>query len=272
MITPNSSNPRLNDLQQFIKKAREAWDEAQDQFRDKFPGVAPQAPPWPYVVGDEIAATVTQELSPSDKIRKQLIYRLKRIRYPYGTTARVKKSFYIHLKGPGLLTFLLSEPFLDKVRSAWFFRRYYELEKELFRQRKSQYGYPREFHRAIMRELSKHWERIVKIAGKHGVPMDQFAEYLPAIQKQVVVQASVCYPELQWPFTRASRITPHSFGVEKRLEIFDAILLELEKRKIKNDELAYQLTALACSGTSSIAKRLLDPTPDVVRLSVTNRK
>jgi hypothetical protein len=187
--------PRLDQLEQFVSEAVRAWLKERDNHVDPADPVR-EGPPWPGVAGDKIAARVNQELSTSDKTRKQLIYRLKRIRYPYATTTRVKKSFYIHLKGLGLLTFLLGKPFLDKVRSAWFFRRYYELEKELFRQRKSQYGCPREFHRDIMRELSKHWGRIVKIAGRHGVPTDQFAEYLLAIQKQLVVQAPVCYPEL----------------------------------------------------------------------------
>lgn len=274
--------PRLGQLKEFVSEAVQAWLSERDKNVNPADPVR-EGPPWPYVSGDKIAARVTHELSTPDKSKKQLVRRLKRFRYPYGTTAKVQESFYAHVKVLGLLNFLLSEPFLHKVRSAWFSRRYYELEKELFDQKKSQYGYPREFHRDIMRELSKHWGRIVKIAGKHGVPIAQFAEYLPAIQKQLVVQASVCYPELQSSpflrpafgarrFKRASRITPHSLAVENRREIFDAIQAELVKSKIRNDELAYQLTALICSGTSSIAKRLLDPTPDVVRLSVTNRK
>jgi hypothetical protein len=262
---------RLGQLKQFISDARQAWlDE-----RDKHVGPTDRAregPPWPYVTGDKIAERVGRELSTVEKSRKQLVWRLKRIRYPYGTTARVQKSFYVHVRALDLLDFLLSEPFLDNVYNAWFCRRYYELEKTLFDQKKSQYGYPRDFHRDIMRELSKHWGRIVKIAGKHGVPMGEFAEYLKANQKQLLVQASVCYPELLWRFKRASRITPRSFAVDTRLDIFDAIQKEFTRRKIENDELAYQLTALACSGTSSIVKRLLDPTPDVVRLSVTYRK
>ena len=60
-------------------------------------------------------------------------------------------------------------------------------------------------------------------------------------------------------------------AVEARLDIFDAIQAEFGRRNIKNDELAYQLTALICSGNSSIAKGVLDTTPDVVRLSVTHR-
>lgn len=262
---------RLGGLKRLVSEARRA----RLKERDKHVGPADpvrEGPPWPYVSGDKIAARVNRELSTSEKSRKQLVWRLKRFRYPYGSTARVQKSFYVHVKRMGVLNFLLSEPFLDTVRSAWFFRRYFELEKPLFDEKKSQYGYPWEFHREVLRELSRHWERIVKIAGKHGAPMAQFAEYRKAVQKQLFVQASVYYPQLQWRFKRASKITPHSFGVEKRLEVFDAIQTEFAKRKITNDELAYQLTALICSGTSSIAKRLLDLAPDVVRLSVTHRK
>ena len=263
--------PRLDQLEQFVSEAVRTWLKERDKHEGPADPVR-EGPPWPYVTGDKIAERVNREQGTLEKSRKQLAWRLKRIRYPYGTRATVKKSFYTHVKALGLLNFLLSESFLCKVRAAWFFRSHHELEKEYFQRRKSQYGYPREFHRDIMRELSKHWGQIVKIAGKHGVPIAQFAEYLPAIQKQLVVQASVCYPELLWRFRRASRITPHSLAVEMRLEIFDAIQVELEKRKIRNDELSYQLTALLCSGRSSIARRLLDATPDVVRLSVTNRK
>src|SRR5580692_8076032 len=101
---------RLDQLERFVSKAVQAWLEECDKH------VGPADPvregrPWPGVAGDEISARVTRELSTSDKTRKQLVRRLKRIRYPYGTTARVKKSFYIQVKGLGLLNFLLSQSF-----------------------------------------------------------------------------------------------------------------------------------------------------------------
>ena len=96
---------------------------------------------------DKIAERVDREYSTVEKSRKQLLWRLKRIRYPYGTTARIQKTFYVYVRASDLLDFLLSEPFLDKVYIAWYCRRYYELEKTVFDQKKSQYGYPWEFHR-----------------------------------------------------------------------------------------------------------------------------
>jgi hypothetical protein len=258
---------RIGGLKRFVSEALWTWLVE----RDKRVGV-PEGPPWPYVSGDKIAARVSRELSTIAKSRRQLIRRLQRIRYPYQSKAKIRHSFYSQVKRFRLLTFLRSPEFLYKVRMAWFFQRHYKLEKELFEQRKSQDGYPLVFHRDIMREISKHWDRIVKIAGKHGVPKERFAEHRKAIQKQLLVEASVCYPELQRGFKRANQIRPHSFAVERRLEIFDAVQAELIKRKIENDELAYQLTALICSGRGSIEKRLLDTTPDMVRLSVKDRK
>ncbi len=263
---------RLGELKQFVSEA--LWTELAE--RDKHVGPAGpvrEGPPWPYVSGDKIAAQKSRgNYLRLLRSRKQFVRRLQRIRYPYQSTAKTRRSFYSHVRGFGLLTFLRSTEFLYKVRRAWFFHRHYELEKDLFDRKQSQDGYPLVFHRDIMREISKHWDRIVTIAGKHGVPKEQFAEHKKAIQKQLLVEASVCCPELQRWFKRASRIRPHSCAVEMRLEIFDAIQAELAKRKMKNDELAYQLTALICSGRSSIRERLLDPTPDVVRLSVKNRK
>jgi hypothetical protein len=261
---------RLSQLKQLVSEALWTWLAE----RDKHTGPADpvhEGPPWPYVSGDKIAARVTRELGTPEKSRKHLVRRLKRFRYPYGTMAKLHKSFYVHVRGLGILNFLLSNSFLDNVRSAWFFLRHYELDKELFDQGKSQDGFPLVFHRDILRELSKHWERIVKIAQKHQVPEEQFTEYLTAIRNQLLIHASSFYPELQLRYKRASKVTPHSFAVEKRLEIYDAIQAEFSRKNIRNDELAYQLTALICSGTQSIANGLLDLAPDAVRLSVTHR-
>jgi hypothetical protein len=265
----------VRELKPLLSEALRTWLAERDKHVGPA-GPVRMGPPWPYVSGDRIAARVSRELSTIAKSRRQLVRRSQRIRYPYQSKAKIRHSFYSHVRRFGLLTFLRSSEFLYKVRRAWFFHRHYELEKELFDRKQSQDGYPLVFHRDIMREISKHWDRIVKIAGKHGVPKEQFAEHQKAIQKQLLVEASVCYPEFQHEFKSefktASRIRPHSSAVEMRLAIFDAIQAELAKRSIHNDELAYQLTALICSGRSSIEKRLLDPTPAAVRLSVNDRK
>lgn len=259
--------PRLSGLEQFVSEALWTWLAERDK-----PVRIPERPPWPYVSWDKIAAKVSRELPTIAKSRRQLIRRLQRIRYPYQSKAKIRHSFYSQVTRFRLLTFLRSPAFLYKIRMAWFLHRHYELEKELFDQKQSQDGYPLVFHRDIMREISKHRDRIVKIAGKHGVPKEQFAEHRKAIQRQLLVEASVCYPELQHRFKRASQIKPRSCAVEMRLEVFDAIHAELMKRKIENDELGYQLTTLVCSRRSSIERRILDTTPDMVRLSVRDRK
>ena len=262
---------RLGKLQQFVSEALWTWLAERDTHVGP-DGPVREWPPWPYVSEDKIVPRVRRELSTIAKSRRQLVRRLQRIRYPYQSTAKIRHSFYSHVKRFRLLTFLRSSEFLYKVRMAWSFHRQYELEKDLFDRKQSQDGYPLVFHRDILREISRHLDRIVKIAGKHGVPKEQFAKYQKSIQDQLRVEVAVCYPELQRWFKTASRIRPHSSAVEMRLEIFDAIQAELAKRSIHNDELAYQLTALICSGRSSIEKRLLDPTPDAVRLSVNDRK
>jgi hypothetical protein len=262
---------QLGNLKQFVSEA--LWTELAERDKHlKSSGPVRLGPPWPYVSGDKISARVSRELSTIAKSRRQLVRRLQRIRYPYQSTAKISHSFYFQVKKFRLLTFLRSREFLYRVRRAWFFRRHYELEKDLFDQRKSQDGYPLIFHRDILREISKHWDRIVKITGKYGGPTEQFAKYQKAIQEQLLVEASACYPELQRWFKRASRIGPRSCAVEIRCEIYDAIQAELARRSIGNDELACQLTALICSGTSSIENHRLAPTPDSVRLSVKNRK
>jgi len=268
---------RLSGLKRFVSEAlRERVKE-----RDKHVGSTDpvrEGPSWPYVTGDKIAARVTREQGTPEKSRKQLIRRLKRFRYPYitshpyGPRNTRGKSFYRHAQGLGLLDFLLKPPFLWEIRRAWFFRRHYELEKQLRDRKQSQHGYPLAFHREMMLAIASHLERISRIARKHRVPRKWFEDHYAQTLEQLLSEASVCYPELQRWLTPTGRLRPHSLGVELQVDIFDAIAAEFARRKIDSKTLAYQLTALICSPQSCITTRTLHPSPDLVRRNIRDRK
>jgi hypothetical protein len=60
--------------------------------------------------------------------------------------------------------------------------------------------------------------------------------------------------------------------VEAQLEVLDAIRGDFAKLKLRNNKLAYQLTALICSLDSDIATHKLDPTPEKVRRNEKDRR
>jgi hypothetical protein len=192
--------------------------------------------------------------------------------HPYAVKIRSGKSFYRHVQRLGLLDFLLKPPFLWEIRRAWFFRRHYELEEQLRKRKKSQHGYPLAFHREMMLAIASHSERVSRIARKHRVPRNWFKGYYSQSLKHLFSEASVIYPELLRWFEPSSRLRPHSLGVESRLMVFDAITAEFARRKINNNTLAHQLTALICSPQNCITTHRLDPSADLVRRNIADRK
>jgi hypothetical protein len=267
---------RLGAVERFVSEALQAWLKERD--KDVKPGdPVREGPPYPYVSGDESAARASREQGTPEKSQRQLVRRLKRFQYPYvaphpyAVKIRSGKSFYRHVRSLGLLNFLLEPPFLWEVRKAWFFHRHYELEKRRRDRKKSQHGYPLAFHREMMLAIASHLGRISKIAREHRVPRKWFVGYYAQTLKQLLSEASVTYPELLRWFKPNSQLRPHSLDVESRLDVFDAITAEFARKKIKNNTLAYQLTALICSPENCIATHTLDPSPDLVRRNISDR-
>jgi hypothetical protein len=271
MITSKSRNPRLSDLRRFIKRAWEAWYEEQDQFREKFPGVAPQGPPWPFIAGDKIAERVSSEQGTLNQSRRKFLARLEQFQYPYPEGNLRKATFYNHLKDLGLWGLLSSRDFIIVIRWAWFLWTYHELTLELRVKKQSQYGYPLEFHRKMMLEIAGHLGRLDKLSSKYAAPESWFARYRAEILKQLLREASIVYPELRRWSETSHAIRPRSLKVEAQLDVLNAIRVQFAKKRIRNNKLAYQLTALICSPDSCIAAQKLDPTPEKVRRNVRDR-
>ena len=95
---------RLGPVKQFVLEAVQAWLKERDEHVKPYDPVR-EGPPYPQVSGDKIAEWISWEQGTLEKSRKQLVRRLQRFRYPYGTTARVQKSFYVHARRLGLLNF-----------------------------------------------------------------------------------------------------------------------------------------------------------------------
>ena len=139
---------RLSQLQKLVAEALQTWRAERDKH-DAPPDFFPGRPLWPYEKSAKVEAQAFRELPTIVSSRRQLDGRLKRSD-PYRSTAKIGHSFYFHVKKLRLLTFLRSSAFLSDVRMAWFFQRSYELEKDLFDRKQSEYGYPLAFHRDIL--------------------------------------------------------------------------------------------------------------------------
>jgi hypothetical protein len=242
-------------------------------------GCPPEGPPWPYIIDDKIATRVSREQGPLATSQAQLVRRLRAFRYPYvashpyGVSNQQGKTFFAHVQSLGLMQFLLNPPFLWEVRRAWFFRRHYELEMEQRKNGVSQHGYPLSFHKEMMFAISTHLNKISKIANNHKVSKKWFAEHYGQTMKQLLSEASVIYPELLRSQPKPhSKIQPHSLDVESRLDIFDAITAELARRRMSNNTLTEQLTALICSAPDCVTTHKLDPSPDLVRRNIRDRR
>ncbi len=256
-------------MRRFILEALRAAEAGRARLQDDVPSLGP---PWPYVAHDLIGPRVTAELSDPDKSRRQLVWRLKRLEYPYPERNKRHRTFYRLLRERGLLDLLLNPPLLWEIRMAWFTRLTDEQEQRLRKEKESQHGHPLEFHRKLMLEIAGHLRRLLQMCKREHVPSSWLTEYSAAIQKQLLREASIYYPQLLRWFKPASQIRPISLAVDVRVDLFHALDAALRTRNVESHKLAYQLTALISSPSSCIRNHKLDPDPEEVRRNVRDRE
>jgi len=269
----------LEQLKDLIWDAYSVFEEEHDQQREAFSDISWVQPGFPYPLTheDPICARISAEISDQEKSKRELLWRLKRISYPYPSTNKSRRTFYRHLQSLGVLDLLLNPPLLYEIRRTRFFLLTYAEERKLHSERKSPHGYPLPFHRQTLWELARHMKRISRIAESHRVPREWFRNYVAELRTQLLREASIYFPELlAWfqlgQFRRATRIRPRPMKREIQVELYRGIEVALSTRGIKNHTLARQLTALICSPVDSIQKHKLEPTPDAVRSSVRQSK
>ena len=259
-------------LRQFLKQARRIADLERQQLQQKIGFPLPQ-PPWPHAAFGPNLYQINKIISTPEESIKHLLYRLKKFPYPYPLGTKKHKTFYLHVKSLGLLDFLLKPPFLWKVRAAWFLRIDYDHEKQAkVEGRSPQYGHPIAFHRDVLNATSGYLSKLRNISKKYGVREDWFKDYFVQINKELLREAAVCYPELLRWHKPNSRFSPALGTVDTQLEIFGALVAVFKKRGQDNNKLAFQLTALICSSQDSIRAGKLDPSPEAIRRNMLDRK
>jgi hypothetical protein len=257
------------ELQRFILGAWHAESAERRKFSDTPPSVGPG---FPHVSPEIIAGAVMSEIGSIAKSRRELIWRLKSIRYPYfppdPIQSKASKTFYRHVRELRLLGVLTSPPILWYIRLVWFRDQYHQQETENRRRGVSQVGHPFSFHDQVMREIWRHRQRIERLARQASVQHDWLVEYLEATQKQILKEARNYYPEFLDKFKPAKQIPLHSLEVEMRVELFRALEEAFKKKNIPNHSLCYQLTALICTSHRTIKQKLLIPSPRTILTNV----
>jgi len=228
-------------------------------------------PAWPYLYEELNAAKITAQLSTPETSQARLLERLKALPYPFEGRRR-DRTFYDKAQKEGVLEILLNPPFLWIVRMAWFFQLDHARAWEQYRNQISQHGYPLAFHRDLMNEIAAHLAGIERITRAHGVPQDWLKTYRAATLSELLRQASVYYPEIRRWRKTPSRLRPLSLAVDTQMMVLDALTDEFAAKKIENQELAYQLTALICTPEPTLGIHQLDPTPDTVRKNDEHRR
>jgi hypothetical protein len=264
-----AKSPKRNaEMRRLITAAHKAYEKEQQLLQKRMPGIPVSiGAGWPHIAVGPNVSKINQILFTPRASRKRLVQRLKAFEYPYPEGNKRGKTFYTHVESLGHLKYLLEPPFLWEIRRAWFFRLDYELEKQQKIKLSSQYNYPLEFHLKMMHESLRGLQRIIALAKKFNVPKMWIADYFAGAQKQLLKEAGICYPEMLRGFIPNSRIYPRAKAVETQLSILKSLLTEFKRKGKANNKLAYQLTALICSGDSCVTTKILDPNPEAVRTS-----
>jgi hypothetical protein len=207
-----------------------------------------------------------QKVSISDEqAKKQLIYRLKRFLYPYPHENKSHRTFYRHVKNVGALDLLLKPPLFHMIKFEWYDRGDYGYAKRLYDQKKSQPGFPLDFHGEIMWELGNHLERIAEICRSYRGSQRWLKEYGVMVRKQLLREASIYYPKNPADYVTATKTLPRQQKGLRESILYEEILNTFSENKILNNKLAQQLTALICSPPSCIQARQLNPSPETIR-------
>jgi hypothetical protein len=288
---PNMTNEELGDapqqnsksakksLKTLITEALEIERERRQAFSRRFPNVPQLWPAYPYWDYGTIASAVTKELGSPDKSIKELRWRLKQFQYPYPrSVARKPTTFYQHAKSIGILRDLLKPPLLSDIRSFWWFQRHNSYKRQFINDEKSEYGYPLAFHRELVFQLSAQITAMDKLVKTYGALktketqawFERFEEYRSAALKQLLNEAAIVYPQVQWELIPATQMKEKAEKLKAEISLFAKLNSAIKQRGKGSRKFAHHLTSLICTSRETIIKHQLRPSPETVRVDVKN--
>jgi hypothetical protein len=245
----------------------------------KLQGLAPPAwPAWPYWDAVTVGTTVSKELrTPEDSIR-EITWRLKQVRYPYqGGTTRNRKTFYRLAKSRNILIRLLEPPLLGEIRHFWWLQKYDEGINLLKTAKKSEYGIPLALHRELAFALSAHLAKLEtrlqeSQLGRSGRTknrwLENFHEYRAATLKQILNEAAIVYPEVQYRLMPAAQLKTKDEKIPAQVQLFERIRVAMKDQGADSHKFAFHLTSLLSTSSKMLIRHRLSPTPETVRRNI----
>jgi hypothetical protein len=251
-MTPGKRSSPKTRLQELIGEALEIAKAQREDLSRRIPEVAYEWPPWPFWDWDPLGAAVSKEVGTTGQSVSDIVWRLKRFHYPYELGAKNPKTFYQYAQSNGVLNLLTSAPLLSDIRRFWWAQLYDSYQAKLGK--KSPYGYPLAFHRDLLFQLSNHLNHIERLAAKHHVPAAWFKEYRSATLKQLLREAAIYYPEVQFRLVPANQLRTPLRKIEAQVALFHTLHTALKQKGFDSRKFCYQLTAVLCSPREHIKK------------------
>ena len=265
-------------LKEFIAEAIQLEKERMAADARRFVAMPPRVwPAWPYWDYGTVSPAVSKELGKPGKSAREIVWRLKRFPYPYcGGRGKKPKTFYQRAEILGILDALLRPPLLSEIRLFWWFQKCNQRELELNQEKKSEYGLPMAFHRQLLFQLSAHLSGLEKIAGEHEGKKDKerkawferFYEYRRATLKQILSEAAIVYPQVQYKLTPAAQLVAKAEKLDAELTLFTKLNSAIEGEGRQSHKFAYHLPSLFCTPRKTISQFHLRPTPETIRRNI----
>jgi hypothetical protein len=265
-------------LNKYIAEALQLEKEKMEKLAAKLPGVAPPIwPAWPYWDSGTTHSAVSKELGTLDDSIREIQWRLKQVRYPYqGGTTRNRKTLYERAKALGILGKLVQPPLLSEIRRFWWFQKHDQYNYELKKNKKSEYGLPLAVHYELVFELSAHLAKLETLVKAHKPKtsktrnkwLETFYEYRRATLKQILNEAALFYPQIQYRLIPAAQINNKDDKIPAQVALFTSIGAVLKGNDVPSNKFAFHLTSAICTPKKSVRKRRLSPTPETVRTNI----
>jgi hypothetical protein len=215
-----------------------------------------------------MAPDVAKKVGPLEKSISEIVWRLKKFKYPYELGAKKSKTFYLYMKSREILDLVTTaNPVLWEIRRFWTFGFYDSYFKELGDY--SPKGFPLSFHRDLLQEFSQHLAKVEELAERYKVKPEAVMPHRSAVLARLLDEAAIYYPEIPRDYTPANRLSTPARKIEAQFNLFNTLRAAFLKKRFDSRKFTYQLTALLATTTEHIKhNNELSPNPDTVRRNV----
>lgn len=266
--------PRLTSkqLQKYIEEAYQAWYAEREAFHRKFDSIPiSETFDWQYQPGGNRLSLKLKKQT-YEETKSLLRARMEAVNYPYPPEeGKTPKTLFSVVQSRNLLDVVFDSEVIRTVHFIWAFRHRDRVQDDLRKNQQSAYGYPRKFHRAVLKELARHLEFLDKQVADNYVPADWFSAYRAALLKALLREATIEYPDFPRSFTPANKMSATKQLAEFQYQLFETIRRAVPKQQTISDNLGFYLVAVVFSDDDYIRRHQFSPMPQAVASNLRSR-